>query len=684
MMRLLLVLLLLCVASASAQDLRNDMLGTWRTRSAGYEPTASPRMVTDVDPTLAPFYHGVASGDPLHDRVVIWTRVTPTSGGEVTVQWRVATDTALQQVVREGQTTTNAERDHTVKVDVSGLQPGTVYYYGFTALSKHSLTGRTRTAPVGPVGQARFAVVSCSNYPAGYFNAYAHIADRNDLDVVLHLGDYIYEYDADTASYGGAIGKQLGRMNEPDKELIQLVDYRTRYAQYRLDPDLRRLHQQHPMMHVWDDHESANDAYTDGAQNHQANEGDWNVRKAISKQVCYEWLPTRDAPVLYRNVAFGDLAAIFMLDTRLDGRDKQIDEVGSLSTPESRAALNDPARKIISAMQEQWLKDSMASSSATWKILGNQVMFSPIDVTPIDTAYLYAAVGPIVAAFLRPQMPLLQGVMDQAFYGDVWNNYPANRTRLTQFFKQQNIRNVVFATGDFHSSFAFNVVDFDRPSDDACAVEFMTPSISAANFDENLASTPTTRPLVPQLVATVDRTLQNENRHLQYANLVDHGYVLLDVTPQRVQGDFYFVDSLYVRPSPQVWAKGYTVFSGASELTVATAPSAGKPVQDVPAPPYPPVPTSVSDAPSPVTLLGIGPRPTSDVVYITYHLDVDTRIAIDIIDLQGAVVRRVHDAREHAGLHSLMIDVRDLSSGRYELVMETDAAPRRTAMIIQR
>lgn len=678
-------LFLVCVASVSAQDLRNDMLGTWRTRSAGYEPKASERMVTDLDQSLAPFYHGVASGDPLQDRVVIWTRVTPTSGGEVTVQWRVATDAALQQVVREGQTTTNAERDHTVKVDVSGLQPGTVYYYGFTALGKHSLTGRTRTAPVGPVDQARFAVVSCSNYPAGYFNAYARIADRNDLDAVLHLGDYIYEYDADTASYGGAIGKRLGRMHDPDKELVQLVDYRTRYAQYRLDPDLRKLHQQHPMMHVWDDHESANDAYTDGAQNHQANEGDWSVRKAISKQVCYEWLPTRDAPVLYRNVAFGDLAEIFMLDTRLDGRDQQIDEVGSLSTPESRAALNDPARRIISATQEQWLKDSMASSTATWKIIGNQVMFSPIDVTPIDTAFLYAAVGPVVAAFLRPQMPLLQGVMDQAFYGDVWNNYPANRTRLTQFFKQQSIRNIVFATGDFHSSFAFNVVDFDRPSDAPCAVEFMTPSISAANFDENLASTPTTRPLVPQLVATVDRTLRNENPHLSYENLVDHGYVLLDVTPQQVQGDFFHVDTLYVRPSPESWAKGFVVTNGTAQLNEAPAAAPGKPVQDVPAPPFPPNPTSVAEErPSPLTIMSVGPRPSADVVYVAYHLATDADVRISVIDLQGAVVQRVHDAREHAGLHSVMVNVSDLSAGRYELVINTGAAPRRTAMIIQR
>lgn len=684
MFLLLLIALMATDAGLYAQDYRNDMLGTWRTRSAGYEPVASPREVTQLDPRLAPFYHGVASGDPLQDGVVLWTRVTPIAAGPVTVQWRIATDTALQQVVRQGEVTTSAERDYTVKIDVRDLEPGTVYYYGFTAGGRHSLTGRTRTAPSGPVTQARFAIVSCSNYPAGYFNAYARIADRNDLDAVLHLGDYIYEYSADTASFGGQIGKQLGRMHDPDKELVQLVDYRTRYSQYRLDPDLRRLHQQIPMLHVWDDHESANDAYTDGAQNHQPSEGSWEERKSVSKQACYEWLPTRDASVLYRSVKYGDLAELFMLDTRLDGRDKQIEDVGPDASAAAKAALNDPARRIMSDAQQTWLNNGIAASTSTWKILGNQVMFSPVLVTPIDTTFLFNAIGPLFTALLRPQLPLLQGIFEAAFYGDVWNNYPAARQRLLTHWQTKNLSNIVVATGDFHTAFAFDVVDSVGSTAPARAVEFMTPSISANNFDENLSSTATIRPIAPQLVASVDHTLTTLNPHLKYVQLTDHGYVILDVKPDRVQGDYFFVDTLYVRPSPESFATGLQTPSGTSRLQRVQSPAPGKPVQDVPAPPDPPRATSAPYEPTTATVMGIGPNPTADVVYLSYHLAADVQVTVSIISVKGAVVRQVHNAVETAGLHSLMMDVSDLPSGRYEVVLQAGKQPQRTAMVIVR
>jgi len=686
--RIVLVVLAICLLGARtylvAQDYRNDMLGTWTTRSAGYEPIASPREVTQLDPLLAPFFHGVASGDPLPDGIVLWTRVTPIAAGPVTVQWRIARDTALQQIVRQGEVTASMERDYTVKIDVRDLEPGTVYYYGFTAGGRHSLTGRTRTAPAGPVDQARFAIVSCSNYPAGYFNAYARIADRNDVDAVLHLGDYIYEYSADTTSFGGQIGKQLGRLHDPEKELVQLVDYRTRYAQYRLDPDLRRLHQQIPMLHVWDDHESANDAYTDGAQNHQASEGSWEERKRVSKQACYEWLPTRDAAVLYRSVKYGDLAEVFMLDTRLDGRDMQIDDVGPDASPQAKAALNDPTRRIMSDAQETWLKNGMKASTSTWKVLGNQVMFSPVSVTPIDTTFLFNAVGPLFSALIRPQLPLLQGIFEAAFYGDVWNNYPAARNRLLSHWTSNSITNVVLATGDFHTAFAFDVVDSVGTSAAPRAVEFMTPSISANNFDENLSATAAIRPIAPQLVASVDHTLTSLNPHLKYQQLTDHGYVILDVTPQRVQGDYFFVDTLYVRPSAETFAVGLQSPVGTSRLQRVTTPAPGKPIQDVPAPPNPPVTTSVVTETATATVMGVGPNPSSDLVYLSYHLAADVRVTITIISPEGAVIRQAHDAVETAGLHSLVVNVADLPSGRYELVMQAGNQPSHTAMVIVR
>ena len=242
----------------------------------------------DFDPDYKPFYHGVASGDPLADRVIIWTRVTPETSpmAPVDVHWQVATDSGMTHVVQSGVFTTDAERDYTVKVDVTDLAPYTTYYYHFSALNATSITGRTRTAPTADeADRLRFAVVSCSNYQAGYFSAYRKIAERADLDAVIHLGDYIYEYSASGEDFYGNEDLRQNRSHLPDKEIVTLDDYRTRYSQYRLDPDLRAVHQQHPFIAVWDDHESTNDSYEDGAQNHQSEtEGPWEERKSESKQ----------------------------------------------------------------------------------------------------------------------------------------------------------------------------------------------------------------------------------------------------------------------------------------------------------------------------------------------------------------------------------------------------------------
>jgi alkaline phosphatase D len=229
------------------------------------------------DEELFPFYHGVASGDPLEDRVIIWTRVTPVEAKDnVEVAWRMATDTGMVNIVAEGVFDTNLGRDFTVKVDVENLNPGTWYYYDFMALDNYSLRGRTRTLPSGDVDHLRFAVASCSNYEHGYFNAYKHIAFRNDLQAVLHLGDYQYEYQV-----GGYSAFIEGRQNEPANETITLEDYRIRHSHYKLDEDLRAAHQQYPWFTVWDDHEFANNAWVGGAENHDAGEGLWSDRKAL-------------------------------------------------------------------------------------------------------------------------------------------------------------------------------------------------------------------------------------------------------------------------------------------------------------------------------------------------------------------------------------------------------------------
>ncbi|MBI3259327.1 MAG: alkaline phosphatase D family protein, partial [Ignavibacteriae bacterium] len=317
----------------------------------------------NFDSKLKPFYHGVASGDPLDDRVILWTRVTPETDGVIEVKWKIATDTLLRNVVLSGNTTTDESKDYTVKVDAIGLKAATTYFYGFEAFGRKSLTGRTRTAPIGSVEHLRFAVVSCSNYQQGFFNAYGRIAERKDLDAIIHLGDYIYEYAEGEYGYS----KEVGRGHRPKNEAISLTDYRIRHSFYKLDPDLRRAHQQHPFIPIWDDHESANDSYKDGADNHDSTkEGSWNDRKYSSQQAYFEWMPIRpqsNSNKIYRKISYGNLLDLILLDTRLEGRDKQL---GTIDTAHQRvidtSVWKSSNRTILGDEQCNWFFDKLQHS----------------------------------------------------------------------------------------------------------------------------------------------------------------------------------------------------------------------------------------------------------------------------------------------------------------------------------
>lgn len=694
----------LTLAPVIAQDVRNNMFPE---RIAGYQPLASkriPEALVQLDPALRPFYHGVASGDPLSDRVIIWTRVTPEPGqNNVDVQWRVATDPALQNIVRSGTVTATSDRDFTVKVDATGLRPATVYYYGFIADGRASLSGRLRTAPARgeAYNHARLAVVTCSNFPAGFFNAYARIADRNDLDAVIHLGDYIYEYSADTTQYGGQVGKRLGRMHEPSVEIVVLADYRSRYAQYRLDPDLRRLHQQHPMIHVWDDHESANDAYIDGAENHTpATEGDWAVRKAISKRVHAEWMPIREQTPqnekIYRSFQFGDLVLLMMLDTRLEGRMKQIDDVGPRASDAAKQALNDPSRRLISASQFQWLADSVTSSTARWNVVGSQVLFSPVTSSPIDTTYLFSAVGTF-APLIRAQLPQLEAIFDLAFQGDVWNNYPAQRTAVADVLhsvgKLRNSSSLIIS-GDFHCSFAF---DGQWPDEPRRIVEFMTPSISSANFDENLGGVPLLGTIAPQLISSVKASLEKNNPFLAWQDIVNHGYMVLDLTHDRAQCDWFFVDTLYTLSTNQTWVKGLST-RGDGLLSQEPQPAAEKATQDEPAPPTPPIVSSVSETGQPTeptqpptqptndaqafVVVGYGPVPSDHSVYLSYASRAPGTLRYRLVNAAGGMALG-GESTMFAGLNSMILDLRSVGSGGYTLVLESNGCVVSFPIIIQ-
>ncbi len=634
------------------------------------------------NPDWAPFFHGVASGDPLEDRVVIWTRLTPEDmeNGPFDLTWRVAADPQLENIIQTGNAQTNADKDFTVKVDVEGLAAGTTYYYGFTYNGKHSLTGRTKTSPgLNEVDQLKFGVVSCSNYQAGYFNAYHRLADRNDLDAIIHLGDYIYEY-ADGV-YGNE-GLFTERKLEPTKEIVTLEEYRTRYSTYRLDTNLIRAHQQFPFITVWDDHETANNSYKDGAQNHtEGAEGSWVDRKAAAKQAYFEWIPIREraSKQVYRSIKYGNLVDLIMLDTRLEGREQQLEDVTS-------DAINDTTRTILGATQKQWLLENLSSSTAQWKVIGQQVVFSAFNVgwTSLanNTPGSYYAI--------------------ESLFLDIWDGYPQERTQILDHIRENEIDNVVILTGDFHTSFAFDVADepidvtlqpdptfemvpIHTPNDNynaetgegAVAVEFATPSITSANFDENGGLT-----LATILQAQINNTIQpnpdlnigNPNPHMKYVNLIKHGYFILDLTAEHAQADWFYSDILTPN-ADEVFAQAWMTNDQDNHLNESEVPSSPKAEQMTPAPPNPPgLVNDVEDTESPQSfaLLGLYPNPFSTINYLHYSLSKRAHVRISLFDVSGKMIRLLQDQKVNKGIYSLQTDASNLAKGIYFYQIQVD------------
>ena len=480
------------------------------------EPTAIHR-----DMSLAPFFHGVASGDPDQQSIVIWTRITPSDTLEQpTAKWEVADDENFTKVVKEGTIRTNAARDFTCKVLVDGLAPGRHYFYRFIHDDVASPVGRTKTAAT-EAEQLRFAVASCSNYEWGYFNAYRAIANELDLDAVLHLGDYIYEYGI--GYYGDTT---IGRLNIPPHEILSLNDYRSRYSLYRLDPDLQAAHQFHPFISVWDDHEITNNAYKTGAQNHQEDEGDYMTRKEIAKQVYYEWMPIREDVPHYRNFSFGNLADLIMLDERYIGRSAPAD---SLSDPK----YTDADRTMLGREQYDWFTGALRSSPATWKLIGNQVIFSRVNH----------------ASGWRNL--------------DAWDGYPVEQKKIGDFIQQNGVENVLFLTGDTHASWAFEVshnpLQNYNSETGGIAIEFGTTSINSGNRDE---SNP-----VDSVMVMESRLLDPRyNPHLKYNNLRDHGYLAVTLTSQSAQAQFIYVNTLRSRSDQNFVGKVFRVNAGQAKL----------------------------------------------------------------------------------------------------------------------
>ncbi|KQU36474.1 MULTISPECIES: alkaline phosphatase D family protein [unclassified Rhodococcus (in: high G+C Gram-positive bacteria)] len=529
------------------------------TLAAGVGAAATLTARTASAQSSSVFRHGVASGDPLEDAILLWTRVTPTPdatpgsgrGPATTVTWELARDAALTDVVRSGSVVTSADTDHTVKVDVTGLSPATTYHYRFTAAGESSTVATTRTAPAAEadVARLRFGVVSCANWESGYFSAYRHLAARQDLDAIIHLGDYIYEYET-----GGFEGKNgVVRVHDPVHEIVSLADYRIRHGQYKSDPDLQAAHRGVPWICTWDDHESANDAYATGAENHQPDtEGDWASRKANSVQAYYEWMPVRAAGTannrhLYRRLRFGTLMELSMLDLRTY-RTKQV-------LPFQGPAVDSPDRTITGADQMAWLTAGLTSSPTQWRIIGNPVMITPTLIPPLD---------PEAARGVTQLLGLpAAGV---SYNADPWDGYTADRRRLLDAIRTAGVDNTVFITGDIHSSWACDIpVDAAAyPAAGTVATELVVTSVTSANIEDFLK--------VPE--HTVGRVAEEAfkafNHHVKYVDLDTHGFGVFEVTPSGAQMDHWYVTAKEDPASTAYFGAGFRVGSGTQ--TVAPAP----------------------------------------------------------------------------------------------------------------
>ncbi|MEO6472096.1 MAG: alkaline phosphatase D family protein [Aeromicrobium sp.] len=498
-----------------------------------------------------PFSHGVASGDPLPGAVVLWTRVTPTpfavagsgKGEPATVQWEVATDEDFRHIVRSGLLRTDARRDHTIKVDATGLEPATTYFYRFSFGTERSPTGRTRTAPAhdSDPERLRFGVVSCANWQAGYFSSYRHLAERGDLDAVIHLGDYLYEYQPGKYSYGHV--NQDIRTHFPPREIVSLRDYRERHAQYKTDPDLRALHEAVPFIVTWDDHEVCDGNWAHGAFEHQPlTEGSFEKRKRAAHQAYDEWMPVRisgtavsgDGERMYRRLQFGRLADLSMLDLR-SYRSKRAEP----EEPE----IDDPARTIAGTAQLDWLTDNLSTTSAQWKLIGNPVMIAPVLMPPRPAAEEYAL----------SQNVSVTPTKASASNTDEWDGYTADRRRVLEHLVTEEIGNVVFLTGDVHTAWANDVPA--GQSGPSVATEFVVNSITSNNTDDFMGTKPRTASLA------LEALIQAENPHVRFVNLDDHGYSVLNVTPDGVQMDWHAISD---RRDPEARSRLLTSWSVAS------------------------------------------------------------------------------------------------------------------------
>ncbi|WP_337843112.1 alkaline phosphatase D family protein [Rheinheimera sp.] len=490
------------------------------------------------------FLHGVASGDPQQDRLILWTRVSPEPlTDNVSLLLEVSTNPDMQPLVHSELVLAKAANDYCVKVDLAGLTPATDYYYRFRDQNSSSVIGHGRTLATQRPESVRMAVLSCSNYPAGYFHAYKEVA-RQPLDAVLHLGDYLYEYAM--GEYGTEQAKALGRELAADnsKEMLSLADYRKRYALYRADTDLQAAHQAHSFICVWDDHEITNDAWTDGAENHQPEEGSYQGRKLAALQAYYEWMPIRplvsgQQQSLARRFDFGDLVSLYMLDTRIEGRMQQLDYASfsdadqGLDSDSFLRALQEPTRTLLGPQQQSWLLQQLLSSKASYQVLGQQVLMAKMWL-PAQALAALGKPGPELAAQLHQLAQQVKAGQKLLPYNlDAWDGYPAERELIYQAAMKTGQPLLVLA-GDTHNAWASSL---HSGNGNKVGVELATASVTSSGIEDYLKLDSTAlRQLEQDLVQLIDE--------LDWCNLEQRGYLLLNFTASQLTAQWFGLDTV--------------------------------------------------------------------------------------------------------------------------------------------
>ncbi len=543
---------------------------------------------TPAPQTPAAFTYGVASGDPLTDRVMLWTWAqVPGTTATVSLTWQVATDSAFANVVSTGRVDATQAAGFTAKADATGLTAGATYFYRFVdPTGKSSPVGTTRTLPAANVTSVKFALFSCTLFPEGFFNAYDSVS-KSDAQYAVHVGDYIYEYGAASGQFGNEDAVALNRVDVPANDIVSLSDYRTRYALYRSDANLQALHAKMPWITVWDDHEFANNSFMTGAENHNpATQGDWSARKAAAAQAYHEWLPIRTPDPtnllkIYRSFDFGTLFSLHMIDTRIEGRVQQYAHYGDPSgvpnyqyadyiaglTPVN-GVYPDASRTMISATQQSWLTGVLTQSRATWQVLGNQDIMARIwfpasilaaqtaaglsptaanvqAVQTAITAYLTAkatraaggtgALTPTQAALLNPAVnPRLPYNLDS------WDGYPINRETVLQTVKALG-KKLVVLSGDSHNAWFSNLTTL---ANEKVGVEFAGTSVTSPGFESaglgGIASSLDGSVLGASAVGAGLGLVDDVN----YSDTSHRGYLLMTVTADSVKGDYVFLSTV--------------------------------------------------------------------------------------------------------------------------------------------